>query len=185
VATGRRSDLVGLGVSALGLDDSAHALAVDRRMRVRPGVWAVGDVTGVGAFTHVACIRRGSVWPTSSDIRSVRRTIAPCARDVHRSRNRVGRDDRSASGKSGGAVRRDERVHREVCSRMDQPGRRIDKTRRKRTACWWAPRQWAPAGERCWGCSPGRARPHPRGHVEGDDLRLPHLPSGHRIGPVA
>jgi pyruvate/2-oxoglutarate dehydrogenase complex dihydrolipoamide dehydrogenase (E3) component len=54
VATGRRSDLAGLGVAALGLDDEAKALPVDGRMRVQPGVWAVGDITGQGAFTHVA-----------------------------------------------------------------------------------------------------------------------------------
>ena len=54
VATGRRSDLAGLGVASLGLDADARALEVDGRMRVMPGVWAVGDVTGKGAFTHVA-----------------------------------------------------------------------------------------------------------------------------------
>ena len=54
VATGRRSDLEGLGAGALGLDDTAHGLPVDARMRVVPGVWAVGDVTGKGAFTHLA-----------------------------------------------------------------------------------------------------------------------------------
>ena len=54
VATGRRSDLAGLGVGALGLDEGAPAIPVDGRMRVAPGVWAVGDVTGKGAFTHVA-----------------------------------------------------------------------------------------------------------------------------------
>jgi pyruvate/2-oxoglutarate dehydrogenase complex dihydrolipoamide dehydrogenase (E3) component len=54
VATGRRSDLVALGVGALGLDESARAIPVDGRMRVAPGIWAVGDVTGKGAFTHVA-----------------------------------------------------------------------------------------------------------------------------------
>ncbi len=54
VATGRRSDLAGLGVAALGLDAGARAVPVDGRMRVQPGVWAVGDVTGKGAFTHVA-----------------------------------------------------------------------------------------------------------------------------------
>ncbi|HSZ38234.1 MAG TPA: NAD(P)/FAD-dependent oxidoreductase [Acidimicrobiales bacterium] len=54
VATGRRSDLQGLGVAALGLDEDARSLPVDGRMRVVPGVWAVGDVTGKGAFTHVA-----------------------------------------------------------------------------------------------------------------------------------
>ena len=54
VATGRRSDLTGLGVGALGIDERARALPVDGRMRVVPGVWAVGDITGQGAFTHVA-----------------------------------------------------------------------------------------------------------------------------------
>jgi pyruvate/2-oxoglutarate dehydrogenase complex dihydrolipoamide dehydrogenase (E3) component len=54
VATGRRSDLHALGVDALDLDPDARSLPVDGRMRVVPGVWAVGDVTGKGAFTHVA-----------------------------------------------------------------------------------------------------------------------------------
>jgi pyruvate/2-oxoglutarate dehydrogenase complex dihydrolipoamide dehydrogenase (E3) component len=54
VATGRRADLAGLGVGALGLDEDAHSVAVDTHMRVMPGVWAVGDLTGKGAFTHVA-----------------------------------------------------------------------------------------------------------------------------------
>ncbi len=54
VATGRRSDLAGLGVDTLGLDPDARGVPVDGRMRVQPGVWAVGDITGRGAFTHVA-----------------------------------------------------------------------------------------------------------------------------------
>jgi pyruvate/2-oxoglutarate dehydrogenase complex dihydrolipoamide dehydrogenase (E3) component len=54
VATGRRSDLASLGVGVLGLDEEADAIPVDGRMRVAPGVWAVGDVTGKGGYTHVA-----------------------------------------------------------------------------------------------------------------------------------
>lgn len=54
VATGRRPDLATVGVGALGLDESAKALDVDDHLRVTDGVWAVGDVTGNGAFTHVA-----------------------------------------------------------------------------------------------------------------------------------
>jgi len=54
VATGRRSDLAGLGVGALALDETAHSVPVDTHMRVMPGVWAVGDLTGKGAFTHLA-----------------------------------------------------------------------------------------------------------------------------------
>ena len=54
VATGRRPDLAALGVSSIGLDERARAIPVDGRLRAAPGVWAVGDVTGKGAFTHVS-----------------------------------------------------------------------------------------------------------------------------------
>jgi pyruvate/2-oxoglutarate dehydrogenase complex dihydrolipoamide dehydrogenase (E3) component len=54
VATGRRSDLRSLGVDAAGLDPDAPAVTVDEHLRAAPGVWSVGDVTGKGAFTHVA-----------------------------------------------------------------------------------------------------------------------------------
>ncbi len=54
VATGRRIDLRDLGVDTVGLEPEAKALAVDERMRVDEKLWAVGDVTGHGAFTHVA-----------------------------------------------------------------------------------------------------------------------------------
>ena len=54
VATGRRVDLAALGVAAVGLDESARAIKVDDRMRAAERVWAIGDVTGEGAFTHVS-----------------------------------------------------------------------------------------------------------------------------------
>ncbi|PWI43739.1 NAD(P)/FAD-dependent oxidoreductase [Streptomyces sp. ICBB 8177] len=60
VATGRRTPLARLGVVAVGVDPDARAIPVDERMRViapgggRPGVWALGDATGKGAFTHVS-----------------------------------------------------------------------------------------------------------------------------------
>jgi len=54
VATGRQTDLAGLGVASIGLDDQARTIPVDGRLRVVPGVWAIGDATGKGAFTHVS-----------------------------------------------------------------------------------------------------------------------------------
>lgn len=54
VSVGRTSNLSNLGVDAIGVDPSARSLPVDDRLRVVDGVWAVGDVTGHGAFTHVA-----------------------------------------------------------------------------------------------------------------------------------
>jgi pyruvate/2-oxoglutarate dehydrogenase complex dihydrolipoamide dehydrogenase (E3) component len=53
VATGRRVDLTGLGVDTVGLDPQARSVTVDEQMRAGDGLWAVGDVTGHGAFTHV------------------------------------------------------------------------------------------------------------------------------------
>jgi pyruvate/2-oxoglutarate dehydrogenase complex dihydrolipoamide dehydrogenase (E3) component len=61
VATGRRVDLRGINANVLGVDDGANALPVDEHLRVTDGVWAVGDVTGKGAFTHVAAYQAGIV----------------------------------------------------------------------------------------------------------------------------
>ena len=54
VATGRRARLAALGVAAYGLDETAPAIATDERMHAADGLWAIGDITGKGAFTHVA-----------------------------------------------------------------------------------------------------------------------------------
>jgi pyruvate/2-oxoglutarate dehydrogenase complex dihydrolipoamide dehydrogenase (E3) component len=54
VATGRAARLDELGLAAAGLDPEARSVNVDDRMRAGDGLWAVGDVTGRGAFTHVA-----------------------------------------------------------------------------------------------------------------------------------
>jgi pyruvate/2-oxoglutarate dehydrogenase complex dihydrolipoamide dehydrogenase (E3) component len=54
VATGRRAVLGDLGLETVGLDPHARALAVDDRMRAGDGIWGVGDITGHGAFTHMA-----------------------------------------------------------------------------------------------------------------------------------
>jgi pyruvate/2-oxoglutarate dehydrogenase complex dihydrolipoamide dehydrogenase (E3) component len=54
VATGRAARLDGLSVEAIGLDPSARFVSTDDWMRAADKVWAVGDVTGNGAFTHMA-----------------------------------------------------------------------------------------------------------------------------------
>jgi pyruvate/2-oxoglutarate dehydrogenase complex dihydrolipoamide dehydrogenase (E3) component len=61
VATGRRVDLAALGVSVLGVDDTLKALPVDASLLVAPGVWALGDITGKGAFTHMSMYQAGIV----------------------------------------------------------------------------------------------------------------------------
>ncbi|MEV4753717.1 NAD(P)/FAD-dependent oxidoreductase [Micromonospora sp. NPDC049559] len=59
VTTGRRARLAGLGLESVGVDPEQRSLPVDERMRVADGIWAVGDVTGHGAFTHVAMYQAG------------------------------------------------------------------------------------------------------------------------------
>jgi dihydrolipoamide dehydrogenase len=54
VATGRRPNSEGLGLKALGIDDSS-ALEVDAHMRLpNPGLYAVGDVTGISFLDSTA-----------------------------------------------------------------------------------------------------------------------------------
>ena len=55
-ATGRRPRVAGAGLETVGLGE-VRALAIDDLGRVRngpDGLWALGDVTGVALFTHVA-----------------------------------------------------------------------------------------------------------------------------------
>lgn len=61
VAAGRTPNLDDLGLDTVGLDPSARTLEVDERMRVAgvEGLWAIGDVTGHGAFTHVSMYQSG------------------------------------------------------------------------------------------------------------------------------
>lgn len=54
VAAGRAVDLDGLGLESAGIDTSTGFAGIDDRMRAADGVWAIGDVTGRGLFTHVA-----------------------------------------------------------------------------------------------------------------------------------
>jgi len=54
VATGRRPAMNAEDWAALGLSGRPGALPVNGQMRVTDGVWAVGDITGHGAFTHMA-----------------------------------------------------------------------------------------------------------------------------------
>jgi pyruvate/2-oxoglutarate dehydrogenase complex dihydrolipoamide dehydrogenase (E3) component len=54
VSVGRRVNLRDLGLDTVGLDPEAKAIEVDDRLRAGERIWAVGDCTGHGAFTHVA-----------------------------------------------------------------------------------------------------------------------------------
>jgi pyruvate/2-oxoglutarate dehydrogenase complex dihydrolipoamide dehydrogenase (E3) component len=65
VAAGRKPNLADIGLETVGLDPKARALEVDEHMQVRydsapvQDIYAVGDITGRGAFTHVAYWQAG------------------------------------------------------------------------------------------------------------------------------
>jgi len=56
VAVGRVVDLSRLNASSIGIDEGARSIPVDDHLRVQgvDGVWAIGDITGKGAFTHMS-----------------------------------------------------------------------------------------------------------------------------------
>lgn len=59
VATGRRTDLAGLGLDSIGIDINGAFLDTDEHMRIADGVYAIGDITGHGAFTHMSMYQAG------------------------------------------------------------------------------------------------------------------------------
>ncbi|MFI2708880.1 dihydrolipoyl dehydrogenase family protein [Micromonospora sp. NPDC018662] len=72
VVTGRRAHLEELGLDTVGIDATQRYLPVDDRMHATEGIWAVGDLTGEGAFTHIAMYQAGIVVADVLD--HVRRT---------------------------------------------------------------------------------------------------------------
>jgi pyruvate/2-oxoglutarate dehydrogenase complex dihydrolipoamide dehydrogenase (E3) component len=81
VAAGRRTDMAALGIGAMGLDESARGVRTDERMRAADGLWAIGDITGQGAFTHMSMYQAriaaadilGEADPETADYRAVPR----------------------------------------------------------------------------------------------------------------
>ncbi|MEV4712313.1 FAD-dependent oxidoreductase [Micromonospora sp. NPDC049374] len=89
VVTGRRAHLDELGLDTVGVDASGRYLPVDDRLHVTDGIWAVGDVTGEGAFTHVAMYQASIVVADVLD---------------HMRRSQGGADPSGTASVVGGAV---------------------------------------------------------------------------------
>jgi len=53
VATGRRPRVEDIGLDTVGITPDPRGIAVDARMSAGPGLWAIGDVTGLWQLTHV------------------------------------------------------------------------------------------------------------------------------------
>lgn len=65
VAAGRSNNLGDIGLETVGLDPGSDTIEVDERCRAGERLWAVGDITGKGAFTHVS---RYQAFATVADI---------------------------------------------------------------------------------------------------------------------
>ncbi len=54
IAAGRRPRTEQIGLESVGVEPDGKGLPIDEYCRVAEGVWALGDVTGMMLFTHVA-----------------------------------------------------------------------------------------------------------------------------------
>ncbi len=54
IATGRRPRVQDIGLSEVGVKSDEGGIKIDASCRAAEGIWAIGDVTGVAPFTHVA-----------------------------------------------------------------------------------------------------------------------------------
>lgn len=77
LATGRTPNTDELGLEAAGLKADHGLLATDERQRLADGFWALGDITGLAPFTHVAVKQAGVA---AADI--LGREVAPVDRDA-------------------------------------------------------------------------------------------------------
>ena len=168
VAAGRRPNLADLGLETVGLDPRARAVEVDERMRAGDGLWAIGDITGKGAFTHVSMYQaavaardiRGLGGPTA-DYRAVPRVtfsdpeVAAVGMTERQARDaglrvRVGSTDLGASARGWihrgeGLVKLVEDADRGVSSappRSGRAGERCSPRSRSRCTRRSRPRPW-------------------------------------------
>jgi dihydrolipoamide dehydrogenase len=81
VATGRRPRTQGIGLETVGIEPGRTGIEIDERCRAAEGVWAVGDVTGIAPFTHVAKYQARVAaadilgMPARADYRAVPRVV--------------------------------------------------------------------------------------------------------------
>ncbi len=54
VSTGRHTNTDGLGLPSIGIEDGSRFLNPDEHMRLTDGIYAIGDVTGKGQYTHMS-----------------------------------------------------------------------------------------------------------------------------------
>ena len=162
-----------------------RTIPTDVRMRVMPGVWGVGDVTGKGAFTHVAMYQARICVAdilghqiAEADYRAVPRVTF-----TDPEIGSVGLTE-AAARESGGEVRVMHESDRGLRPGVDQQGRGTGQAGRTGRRARRGHLHGAVGRRGPRPVDAGRSRPDSRGHVEEHDLRLPDVSPGDRFGPV-
>lgn len=78
VAAGRAPNVRGIGLDTVGLDETARpSFTVDEHMRVNGvgSLWAIGDIAGKGAFTHMAAYQAGIAFDDITGVSQPRRAL--------------------------------------------------------------------------------------------------------------
>lgn len=81
MAVGRTPRTDGIGLETVGIEPGERGIEVDEHCRAADGVWAIGDVTGVSPFTHVASYQAQIACadilgePRRADYRAVPRVV--------------------------------------------------------------------------------------------------------------
>ena len=96
VGAGRSPRTKGIGLESAGVEPEKKGLPIDDRCSLAEGLWAVGDVTGVMPFTHVARYQGRVVAANYEDgaVKAVRKTteagrLPSCERESPRRRAKV------------------------------------------------------------------------------------------------
>ena len=81
VAVGRTPRTDDIGLETVGIEPGEQGIEIDERCRAADGVWAVGDVTGIAMFTHLAAYQSRIVAadilgdPRPADYRAIPRVV--------------------------------------------------------------------------------------------------------------
>ena len=139
---------------AIGIDESARSIPVDDHLRVAPGVWAIGDITGKGAFTHVSMYQAAIVVDDILGEEGPGRLPGPAPGHLHRPRDRIGRAERGGGPGAGLTAGRLDRSRRRPGAGSTRPATTASSSwwRTPSAACWWGrrrPDRWA---ARCSAC---------------------------------
>ena len=189
VAAGRRPNISDVGLDAVGLDPQARSVDTDARMRAGDKLWAIGDITGKGAFTHMsmyqASVALADITGRRDDAREAEYHAVPRVTFTDPEVGAVGLTEQQARDAGLDVARRPGPAGR-VDPRLDHRARRRGPHQARRGPRGRPPRRRhvgrADGRRGALDARHRRARPRPHRHPGPDAVRLPDLPPRRRDG---